>query len=127
MNLPGHDLSADGLIPFPDMWENQVLETPDRIAVTTERRDWRYIELDDHANHFAVAFQNAGVRFGDRVGLCIDRSAEAIAAMLATMKLGAILVPLDTDYPVDRLGFMIDDATISLVIANERHCRSIGS
>lgn len=104
------------LLPFPILWERQVESAPGVVAVVTELRQWTYAELDQQAEAMATLLHRQGVRRGERVGLCLDRSCEAIAAMIGVMKAGAAFVPLDPQYPRDRLQYMLRDAEINCVI-----------
>ena len=106
------------LLPFPTLWKQQVESTPGAAAVVTELRQWTYEELDHQAEAIAVSLIRQGVGRGECVGLCLDRSSEAIAAMIGVMKAGAAFVPLDPQYPPDRLQYMLKDAGIHCVIGD---------
>ncbi len=103
------------------IWNDQVAKTPTNIAVVSGEQQWTYQELERLCDSIARALKADGIRDSDRVGLCIDRSVEAIAAMLAVFKLGAVFVPLDPEYPIDRLSYMISDAEIKTIIANQNY------
>lgn len=78
-------------------------------------------ELDRFSNQVAHFLMSKGLRPGGRVGLCLDRSIEMIAALIGILKCGAAYVPLDAAYPQDRLSMMSCDAGLDLLIAHERH------
>ncbi|MFG0261694.1 MAG: AMP-binding protein, partial [Novipirellula sp. JB048] len=105
--------TQEDLIAFPELWARQLDRTPDRLAVVSEDAQWTYRELDRQANAMARELIGHGVRHGSRVGMCVERSPEAIAAMLGIMKLGAVFVPLDPEYPIERLRYMVEDAAIT--------------
>ena len=109
---------ASQLLPFPILWKRQVALSPDAVAVVTEQRHWTYEELDREAEAMAASLVRQGVRRGKCVGLCLDRSCEAITAMIGVMKAGAAFVPLDPLYPPDRLQYMLEDAGINWVIGS---------
>jgi len=88
------------------------------IAVVSGQQTISYQQLDNISNHIALALEEGGVRPGDRVGLCAERSAEAIAAMLGILKAGAAYVPLDPEYPTERLQYMLEDTRAPLVLAH---------
>ena len=73
------------------------------------------------SNDYVSRLKSEGIGSGTCVGLCVDRSCDAIAAMFAVMKLGGIFVPLDPDYPADRLAYMIDDASIATIVGNRSY------
>lgn len=120
------DTAIEELIAFPILWSRQLQRTPDAVAVVHEERTWTYRELDQRATTIASTIACMGVTKGDCVGLCVDRSTGAIAAMLGVMKLGAIFVPLDPEYPVDRLVYMVGDAAIRVILGHQTYVRDIG-
>lgn len=99
-----------------ELFERQVRAHPDAVAVVlgTDQLTWR--ELDRRAEGLAAWLQDRGVGLEGRVGLAVDRSLELVPALLAVLKAGATYVPLDRAYPSERLRFMIDDATVGVVL-----------
>jgi amino acid adenylation domain-containing protein len=79
----------------------------------------RYGELEARSNQLAHALRLRGIARGQRVGLCIARSPAMLIAQLGVMKAGAAYVPLDPDYPAERLRFMATDADLSAVLAQQ--------
>jgi amino acid adenylation domain-containing protein len=98
-------------------FEAQVERTPDRPAIASGCEVLTYRELEARANRLAWHLLAAGVQPGDLVGLCCERSLELIVAMLATLKAGAGYLPLDPSYPVERLGFILDDSGVAVVLS----------
>lgn len=107
------------------LFEEQVCKTPDAVAVygTANAADGAissailtYRELNRRANRLARHLQSHGVRPGSRVGLCVERSLDAVAGLLGILKAGGVYVPLDRGYPVDRLNDIIADAEIQLIV-----------
>ncbi|WP_430390359.1 amino acid adenylation domain-containing protein [Dyella sp. 20L07] len=90
---------------------------PTRIAIAAEGTSLRYDELNTWADRIAAGLIRTGISPGDTVGLLLDRSAEAIAAMLGILKAGAAYLPLDASHPAERLAFVLNDAHAALVIA----------
>jgi amino acid adenylation domain-containing protein len=78
-----------------------------------------YEALDRRSNQVARALIARGVRPGDRVALCLERSLWLPVALLGVLKAGAAYVPLDPGYPVDRLRFMLQDADVRVLLATE--------
>ncbi|MBI3789504.1 MAG: amino acid adenylation domain-containing protein [Gemmatimonadetes bacterium] len=99
------------------LMQAQVGRTPDAIAVSDEARSLTYAQLDRAATALAARLRTAGVRAGQRVGVCADRSVELVVALVAVIKAGAAYVPFDPEYPRDRLAFMIDDADAAVLLA----------
>lgn len=101
-----------------DVFQQVCEEHAQRVAVVSGEISLTYAQLNNMSGHVAHALQEKGIRPGDRVGLCADRSAETIAAILGIMKAGAAYVPLDPAYPEDRLRYMLEDTRAPLVVAH---------
>jgi amino acid adenylation domain-containing protein/non-ribosomal peptide synthase protein (TIGR01720 family) len=106
------------------LFEEQVSRTPDAPAVMFQGRTWSYAELNRLSNQLARRLRKLGAERGSLVGLCLERSPEAVVAILAVHKAGAAYVPLDPGYPPDRLAFMIQDAGVRLLLT-EQHLREV--
>jgi amino acid adenylation domain-containing protein len=98
--------------------EDQVDLDPDAPAVSFDQHPLTYRELDQQANRLARHLIELGVGPGSLVGILLDRSAELVVAVLATLKARAAFVPLDPAYPADRLTFMVDDAGLTAVVSD---------
>ena len=103
-----------------DLFGRQVEKAPHATAVTAGGRAWSYEELDVWSGRVARALTDRGVRRGDRVGVVLERSAEVLAAWLGVWKAGAAFVPVDPDYPADRVAFMLADSAVAAVVCAER-------
>lgn len=88
----------------------------DHLAIDFGDAGYSYRALADYSNRLARYLRRRGVRRGDRVGLLFDRSMISPATVLALSKLGAAYVPLDASFPDDRIGYILDDSDVSLVI-----------
>ncbi|HXQ87996.1 MAG TPA: amino acid adenylation domain-containing protein, partial [Solirubrobacterales bacterium] len=97
----------------------QARRTPDAIALVAGGQALAYQELDARAGRIARRLQELGVRGDVRVGVCMARSPSLLLALLAILKAGGAYVPLDPGYPAERLAFMIEDAAVALVIADD--------
>ncbi|MEQ4718186.1 amino acid adenylation domain-containing protein [Nonomuraea sp. B19D2] len=100
-----------------EVFAARVAERPEAVALTCEDRSLTYAELDERAERMAGALRGMGVRAGERVGLCLERSLDLVVTMLAVLKAGAVYVPMDPGYPADRLAFMAQDAGLMVVVA----------
>ncbi|WP_086829984.1 amino acid adenylation domain-containing protein [Streptomyces sp. NRRL B-24572] len=89
---------------------------PDAPAVDDGTTSLTYRELDRRADRLARGLVAHGVTPGDRVGICLERTTELVAAMLGVLKAGAAYVPTDPAYPADRLAHTARDAGLDLVI-----------
>ncbi|ARV58869.1 hypothetical protein BZZ01_09675 [Nostocales cyanobacterium HT-58-2] len=114
------------VIDYPDqvcihqLFEAQVAQTPDAVAVVHKDQCLTYSQLNSRANQLAHYLHSLGVKPDHRVGLCIDTSFEMVVAMLAILKAGAAYIPLDSAYPPERLAFMLADAQV-LVLLTQQH------
>ncbi len=99
-----------------ERFERQVGRTPKEIAVSDERRSYSYEELNRRANRVRNYLWKQGMGPESLVGICMERSADLMAALLGVLKAGAAYVPLDPGYPAERLRFMLSDAGVELVL-----------
>jgi amino acid adenylation domain-containing protein len=99
--------------------EAQAERTPSAIALRFEDRHLSYDELNRRANQLAHHLLNLGVRVETLVGLFAERSIEMVIALLAILKCGAAYVPFDTEYPKDRLAFMLEDACPPVLLTQQ--------
>jgi amino acid adenylation domain-containing protein len=100
------------------MFEHRTAFNDAAFALEDMNSELTYVELNCKSNQLAWFLDSKGIGKGDLVGVYLPRSADIIISMLAVMKLGAVYVPLDPDYPSHRLQMMIDDAAVSLLISN---------
>ena len=89
---------------------------PTAPAVEFAGRNLTYAELERDANRLAHRLQEAGVRKGDIVGVCLDRSLSMVTALLAVLKAGGAYLPLDPTYPTERLSYMATDAGVVTLV-----------
>lgn len=100
------------------LFEESVKLYPNEKAVTFENTSLTYKELNNKANSLASFMQRQGVLSHDVVGLFLDKSLEAIVSILATLKLGAIYLPIDISYPKDRILYMLKDANVKAFLVS---------
>ncbi len=101
------------------LFEVQVEQTPDSIAVVFEDEQLTYRELNSRANKIAHYLKVLGVKPEVLVGLCVERSLEMVVGLLAILKAGGTYVPLDPAYPKERLAFMLEDAQVSVLLTQQ--------
>jgi natural product biosynthesis luciferase-like monooxygenase protein len=94
--------------------------TPDALAATFEDRSLSYRELDARANQLARHLQALGAGPDVLVGVCLDRSLEVPVTLLGILKAGAAYLPLDPEFPAERLTLMADDAQLPLLVTESR-------
>ena len=92
---------------------------PDAAAVSDADGALSYAELEREAAHLAAGLAARGVGRGDHVGLCLSRSRHLVTAALAVLKAGAVYVPIDPDYPAERIAYLCEDAALTLAICDD--------
>ncbi|CAN2534212.1 Linear+gramicidin+synthase+subunit+B [Methylocapsa aurea] len=102
-----------------EMFEAQAARDPEAVALVYEGAQLSYGELNERANRLAHHLQTLGVGPDVIVGLCVERSFEMIVALLGVLKAGGAYLPIDPDYPRDRIAYMIADAAPALVLTQE--------
>ncbi len=100
-------------------FEAQTDRTPHAIAAEYENQTLTYAELDRRANQLARYLRRLGTETQGRVAVCLKRSLELPVALLAVLKAGAACVPLDPNYPEERLELMLQDAVPSVLLTDE--------
>lgn len=95
---------------FPDVFDAQAIRTPDLVAVRSDDVELTYADLRVRANQLAHLLIAGGAGPEDVVALVLPRSVEIVGAQLGVMKAGAAYLPVDPEYPQDRIAFMLDDA-----------------
>ncbi|MBK8549763.1 MAG: amino acid adenylation domain-containing protein [Ignavibacteria bacterium] len=102
-----------------DLFEEQVLKTPENIAVVFEDQQLTYRELSERSNQLAHYLQTYGVKPETLVPICIGRSIEMITGILGILKSGGAYVPVDPEYPEERINFMLEDTDAFIVVSSK--------
>ncbi|HEX2224420.1 MAG TPA: MupA/Atu3671 family FMN-dependent luciferase-like monooxygenase, partial [Thermoanaerobaculia bacterium] len=119
-------LAAAGELPVHGRIADQARRTPDATALIHRGRSVTYREMEEQAEAVAWRLRRLGVRPGDRVGICVERSTSLVAALLGTLKTGAAYVPLDPVYPEARLALMVEDAELAAVVTRSSLIARLG-
>ncbi|MEN9568431.1 MAG: hypothetical protein RLZZ69_3627, partial [Cyanobacteriota bacterium] len=104
---------------FHQLFEAQVEQTPDAVALVFQDEQLTYRELNQRANQVAHFLQELGVKPEVKVGICLERSLEAIISILGILKAGGAYLPLDPTYPSERLAFMLSDSQVSVLLTTQ--------
>ncbi|MDX5570039.1 amino acid adenylation domain-containing protein, partial [Streptomyces sp. ID05-04B] len=102
---------------LPALFEAQVARTPDAVAVVFEGAEVSYAELDARANRLGQLLAGRGVGPESVVGVVMERGVDLVVALLAVAKAGAAYLPVDPDYPAERIAFVLSDAGVPLVVS----------
>ena len=100
--------------------EDSARKGPDAVAVVDRDRSLTYGKLNERSNQLAHLLVERGVKPGDRVGLYLEKSLEAIVGVYGIMKSGAAYVPLDPEAPVNRLAYIVGDCAIRCLLTSAR-------
>ncbi|MGW2547188.1 AMP-binding protein, partial [Kitasatospora sp. NPDC001574] len=110
--LPGTSATLTGLLA------DQAARTPDRTALIFEDTELSYAELDTRAERLAARLRLHGAGPDRLVALTVPRSVELVVALLAVLRTGAAYLPVDPDYPADRIAYLLDDAAPVLLLSH---------
>ncbi len=113
-------MSAATHPPVHRAFEAQARRTPGAAAVEAGGVPLSYAALDAGADALAARLAGLGVGPETRVGVCMERSAEMVVALLAVLKAGGAYVPLDPAYPAERLAYMLADSAVPVLLTQER-------
>jgi amino acid adenylation domain-containing protein len=121
------DLWSAPAVPYPRektvpaLFEEQVAVNPNKTALLFENETISYGALNDRANEIAEHLQNSGVKAGDFVGVCLDRSPALIAALIGILKTGAAFVPFEASYPKARLEYLFADSAVRVLVTDSKN------
>lgn len=118
-NTPASDY--DPALTVHAAFERQVAAQGDAIALVGEDGPVTYRALSDRAGRMARRLQARGVRAGDTVGVMLDRSSAAVVVLLGILKAGAVYVPVQPDFPAERIAFMLSHSDVGLVVTQSAH------
>jgi len=103
-----------------EAFEEQVEKTPDNIAVVFENDKVTYRELNEKANSLAYHLRENGIGRNDIVGIMVNRSLEMIVSILSVLKSGACYIPIDPEYPQDRIEYMLSNSNAKMLLTFEK-------
>ena len=122
---------SEGRIPggvcVHELFELQAGRTPDASAVLCNHDRLTYRELNQRANQLAAVLRQLGVARGTIVGVCLERSLDAVVALLGVLKSGGAYLPLDPGYPPARLAFMLANSRAGIVVTETRSAARVST
>ncbi|WP_454802741.1 non-ribosomal peptide synthetase [Mucilaginibacter phyllosphaerae] len=107
--------------PLHSLFVESAAKYPNNIALRFHDTTLTYLQLNNTVNRLAAQLLKKGIKTGDVIGIALDRSAELIISLLAVLKTGAAYVPLDPEYPKDRIEFMLDDSAATILITSAKY------
>ena len=115
-SLKGPEKAYNHELTIHQLFENQVLLSPDNIAVVHGDKSITYRKLNERANQLAERLIHEGTKVDSLVALCINRSIEMIVSIYAVLKTGAAYIPIDPKYPNDRIEYMLNDSNALILL-----------
>ena len=106
-----------------DIFEEQAAKYADNIAVEFEGQQLTYRALNERSNQLVNLLRNEGVIRGSIVGLLADRTLDTVTGMLAILKAGGAYLPIDVDYPEERISYMIEDSGLQFLLTSGKQTR----
>ncbi|MBY0025386.1 amino acid adenylation domain-containing protein/non-ribosomal peptide synthase protein (TIGR01720 family) [Paenibacillus jamilae] len=100
------------------LFEQQVNQTPDHIALSFENENVSYNVLNEKANQIANLLVSKGAKPNSIIGVMCYHSVEVVAAILGILKIGAAYLPLNEDYPIERMNYIFEDSQTSFILTN---------
>ncbi|MBI3653760.1 MAG: amino acid adenylation domain-containing protein [Acidobacteria bacterium] len=107
------------------LFEAQVARTPNAIAIACGEQQLTYRELSRQSDRLANRLKRCGIRPEARIGICLSRSPETVVAILAVLKAGAVYIPLDPEFPPERLAFILRDGKAQMVLARRERSNNL--
>jgi amino acid adenylation domain-containing protein len=108
--------------PYPDhktiqeLFEQQVIKTPGNMAIVYEDKKLSYKELNEISNQLARILREKGVKAETLVGIMVTFSIEMIVGIMGTLKAGAAYIPIDPEYPLERINYMLEDCDTGILL-----------
>jgi len=112
---------------IPVLFEEQAARTPDAVAVVFEGAELTYRELNERANRLAHYLRGLGAGPGARIGICVERSLQMVVGVLGILKAGCAYVPLDRNYPQERITYMVEDSEAEILLVEEKLAEKVGA
>ena len=100
-----------------DLIEEQIHKDPSKKIISFDKRDLNYKQLKEEYEKIASYLHQSGIKRGDIVGLCVNRSIEMVIALLAILKCGAIYLPIDPSFPAKRIELILDDSNCHFLVS----------
>lgn len=121
----------DTAVEYPEdkcvhqLFEEQVKRTPDKTAIIFKDTVLSYFELNELVQKYADILVSLGINKGNVVAVHLERSHRLIVLQLAVLKIGAIFLPVDKRYPIDRIEYMCKDCNVSILVSDDSDDRHI--
>ncbi len=120
-----HTKTTDNFVSVYDLFKRQLQKTPDKLAICYKDTKLTYKELNTFANLLASKLKDYDVHAGDIVCLAFTDSIEFVASILATQKLGVCYIPIDVNYPNERIEYIANNSQAKLILTHPNTLKSV--
>ena len=120
------ELEYDKTKTIQDLFEEQVEKTPDEVAVVYEKQQLTYFKLNERANQLARVLRQHEVGKEQVVGILLDRSIDMVVAALGVLKAGGAYLPIDSENPMERIVYMLEDSQVSVLLMHKHNQVPVG-
>ncbi|MDD3303554.1 MAG: amino acid adenylation domain-containing protein [Clostridia bacterium] len=103
-----------------EIFEKQVNKNPNNIAIVCDDKKITYKELNEKSNQLAWKLNEMGIKVGDKISLLIDKSIELMIGIIAILKNRAVYVPIEIDYPINRIKYMVEDSESKMILISSK-------
>ncbi len=117
--------TSDSFVSVYDLFKNNLEQTPNKLAIRHKDVLLTYKELNNLANLIALELERYSVGSGDIVALALNDSIEFVASVIATQKLGACYIPIDINYPNERIEYIINNSNAKLLLTHNNTLKSV--
>ena len=114
------------MVHLADIGRYWAANRPDEVGLRFEGRDFTWLDLDQRTDELAAGLAALGVTRGDRVGLLMSNRPEWCEVAMATLKLDAIVVPLNVRFTATEVGYVADDADCRVMVSEEAFADALG-
>ncbi|MEE4001910.1 amino acid adenylation domain-containing protein, partial [Tenacibaculum sp. FZY0031] len=104
---------------FLELFESQVQSSPEDVAIVFGEEKLSYQELNIRSTNLAIALQAQGAKPQDFIGVYMDRGISVIVSILGVLKMGGVYVPIEVEYPKERVNFILSDSSIKYLLVTE--------
>jgi amino acid adenylation domain-containing protein/non-ribosomal peptide synthase protein (TIGR01720 family) len=109
-----------------ELFEEQVSRTPDNMALVFEDNEITFRVLNESSNQLALVLRDRGVKPDSMVGIMVDRSIEMMVGILGILKSGGAYLPIDAEYPEERIRYMLKDSSAELLLTERKYIDHLG-
>ncbi len=117
-SIPQGELHSYPAKTLAQLFEDQVIKNPDKVALVMDDSQLTYQQLDQQANLFSHFLRNNGIKAEDCVAIYLQRSIDLFIAWLAVLKAGAAYVPIEASLPIEKIEMIIAEAKCKFIISN---------